>query len=332
MTNANNTDVNYKGVRIDAHTINKSGAIKQAIAQVNWQDLRGLTKLQVAYNLILPYPFLILSWWFASQSWYLMACAATYLFFAAAFRQAHDGYHHSLGVSKGVTKGILLLLSALLMTSLHSIRATHMAHHRDPLGDSDIEGSLAKGSWQQALLSGISYRVRIYQQGLQLSSASNRRLAWLEFAIIGLAILMTLILVVGFSSDYAVLAQVAAYHVATMILANASVGIIAVWGVHHDCDEETVARTERNRLVNILTFNLLYHAEHHLFPAVPSNHLPELAKRLDKLVPQLTQQRVVPTRYDWGQLRDKTVIEITTLYDRLVKADNNDCPLRRHLS
>nr|WP_284143859.1 fatty acid desaturase [Psychrobacter sp. WY6] len=26
---------------------------------------------------------------------------------------------------------------------------------------------------------------------------------------------------------------------------------------------------------------MLYHVEHHLFPAVPSNHLPELAKRLD---------------------------------------------------
>lgn len=273
-----------------------------------------------------------MSWWFASQSWYLAACGATYLFFAAAFRQAHDGYHHSLGVSKGVTKGILLLLSALLMTSLHSIRATHMAHHRNPLGENDIEGSLAKGTWQQALLSGLSYRVRIYQQGLQLSSANNRRLAWVEFALITMAILMTLILVVGFSTDYAMLAQVAAYHVATMILANASVGIIAVWGVHHDCDEETVARTERNRVVNMLTFNLLYHAEHHLFPAVPSNHLPELARRLDKVAPQLTRQRVVPTRYDIDQFRYKFISEVTTLYYRLIKQDKNDCPLRRHLS
>ncbi|WP_227516704.1 hypothetical protein [Psychrobacter sp. DAB_AL43B] len=125
---------------------NKNIAIKNAINVVQWQDLRQLTRGQIAYNIILPYPFLLLSWWFASQSWYVMACGASYLFFAAAFRQAHDGYHHSLGTGKRTTTGILLLLSVLLMTSLHSIRATHMAHHRDPLGDSDIEGSLAKVS------------------------------------------------------------------------------------------------------------------------------------------------------------------------------------------
>ncbi|MGO1375856.1 MAG: fatty acid desaturase, partial [Psychrobacter sp.] len=42
------------------------------------------------------------------------------------------------------------------------------------------------------------------------------------------------------------------------------------------------------------TFNLLYHIEHHLFPAVPTNHLPILAKRLDTSAPQWTQQPVIP--------------------------------------
>ena len=105
---------------------NKKPAIKKAVAAVEWQDLRQLTRGQIAYNVILPYPFLLLSWWFASHSWYVLACGTSYLFFAAAFRQAHDGYHHSLGTAKSTTTGILLLLSVLLMTSLHSIRATHM--------------------------------------------------------------------------------------------------------------------------------------------------------------------------------------------------------------
>ena len=79
--------------------------------------LRQLTSRQIGYNIILPYPFLLLSWWFASQSWYVLACGASYLFFAAAFRQAHDGYHHSLGAGRRLTTAILLLLSVLLMTS-----------------------------------------------------------------------------------------------------------------------------------------------------------------------------------------------------------------------
>lgn len=309
---------------------NKNTAIKNAINVVKWQDLRSLTRGQIAYNVILPYPFLLLSWWFASQSWYVLACGASYLFFAAAFRQAHDGYHHSLGTGKRTTTGILLLLSVLLITSLHSIRATHMEHHRNPLGDSDIEGSLAKVSWWQAMLGGVTYRLSIYRQGLRLSSRRNQRIAYLEFGLIALVIATALVLSVFPIAVPAIAmsAQVLMYHILTMMLANASVGIIAVWGVHHDCDE-TVARTERNLLVNFLTFNLLYHVEHHLFPAVPSNHLPQLAKRLDAEVPHLTEARVLPTmanvvdfiNHHWNKLKDK-----------YQNNNDSDCPIRKRFA
>ena len=309
---------------------NKNTAIKNAINAVKWQDLRSLTRGQIAYNVILPYPFLLLSWWFASQSWYVLACGASYLFFAAAFRQAHDGYHHSLGTGKRTTTGILLLLSVLLITSLHSIRATHMEHHRNPLGDSDIEGSLAKVSWWQAMLGGVTYRLSIYRQGLRLSSRRNQRIAYLEFGLIALVIATALVLSVFPIAVPAIAmsAQVLMYHILTMMLANASVGIIAVWGVHHDCDE-TVARTERNLLVNFLTFNLLYHVEHHLFPAVPSNHLPQLAKRLDAEVPHLTEARVLPTmanvmdfiNYRWNKLKEK-----------YQNNNDSDCPIRKRFA
>lgn len=71
------------------------------------------------------------------------------------------------------------------------------------------------------------------------------------------------------------------YHVLIMLMANMIVGIFAVWSVHHGCDEVVYARSERHSIINLLTFNLFYHIEHHLFPAVLINHLPELAKRLD---------------------------------------------------
>ena len=309
---------------------NKNTAIKNAINVVKWQDLRSLTRGQIAYNVILPYPFLLLSWWFASQSWYVLACGASYLFFAAAFRQAHDGYHHSLGTGKRTTTGILLLLSVLLITSLHSIRATHMEHHRNPLGDSDIEGSLAKVSWWQAMLGGVTYRLSIYRQGLRLSSRRNQRIAYLEFGLIALVIATALVLSVFPIAVPAIAmsAQVLMYHILTMMLANASVGIIAVWGVHHDCDE-TVARTERNLLVNFLTFNLLYHVEHHLFPAVPSNHLPQLAKRLDAEVPHLTEARVLPTMAN--------VVDFINHHWHKIKAkyqsnNDSDCPIRKRFA
>lgn len=293
--------------------------------------MRQLTRGQIAYNIILPYPFLLLSWWFASQSWYVLACGASYLFFASASRQAHDDYHHSLGTGKRTTTAILLLLSVLLMTSLHSIRATHMAHHRNPLGDSDIEGSLAKVSWWQAMLGGVMYRLDIYRQGLRLSSRRNQRIAWLEFSLIAVVIILALVLSIFPIAVPAIatLAQILIYHILTMMLANASVGIIAVWGVHHDCDE-TIARTERNPLVNLLTFNLLYHVEHHLFPAVPSNHLPQLAKRLDAAAPHLTKAHVLPTlatvmefiNNRWNKLKDQ--------YQN--NHDESNCPIRKRFA
>ena len=309
---------------------NKNTAIKNAINVVKWQDLRSLTRGQIAYNVILPYLFLLLSWWFASQSWYVLACGASYLFFAAAFRQAHDGYHHSLGTGKRTTTGILLLLSVLLITSLHSIRATHMEHHRNPLGDSDIEGSLAKVSWWQAMLGGVTYRLSIYRQGLRLSSRRNQRIAYLEFGLIALVIVTALVLSVFPIAVPAIAmsAQVLMYHILTMMLANASVGIIAVWGVHHDCDE-TVARTERNLLVNFLTFNLLYHVEHHLFPAVPSNHLPQLAKRLDAEVPHLTEAHVLPTMANVMDFINHHWHKIKAKYQ---SNNDSDCPIRKRFA
>ncbi len=47
------------------------------------------------------------------------------------------------------------------------------------------------------------------------------------------------------------------------------------------------ARTQRGRLGSVMTYNMFYHAEHHLFPQVPTRNLPALAARLDRVVPEL---------------------------------------------
>lgn len=84
------------------------------------------------------------------------------------------------------------------------------------------------------------------------------------------------------------------YHVVAMIVCNTLVGFFAVWTVHQGCEASGVfARTERRLWANFLTVNLLYHVEHHLYPAVPANHLPELARRLDTVAPEWTGVRVL---------------------------------------
>ncbi len=46
-------------------------------------------------------------------------------------------------------------------------------------------------------------------------------------------------------------------------------------------------------IIVVSAVNQLFHMEHHLFPTVPSNHLPQLAKRLDKVAPEMTKLRVL---------------------------------------
>ena len=41
-----------------------------------------------------------------------------------------------------------------------------------------------------------------------------------------------------------------------------------------------------------VTYNMFYHVEHHLFPSVPTCHLPELARRLDGAAPELQRKLV----------------------------------------
>jgi len=57
-----------------------------------------------------------------------------------------------------------------------------------------------------------------------------------------------------------------------------------VWSVHHDCEGNTSdydSRTLRSRWLSPLAYNMLFHLEHHNYPAIPTCHLPQLAERLD---------------------------------------------------
>ena len=254
-----------------------------SLASVEWQDLRQLSLSETVYNIFLSLPFLLLSWWSAWQGWWLLALVATFFFFTAALRQAHDCYHRTLGVSKVATELMLFLLSITMLCSTHAIRHTHLNHHRDPLGDSDVEGNWARLPWYQAILGGGLFSIAIQWFGLTHGSRRNRMLVGFDLLLIFAVI----------ATAFITMHPVLMYHVLVMILANTMVGFFAVWSVHHGCDDMVYARSERHLLINVLTFNLLYHIEHHLFPAVPTNHLPRLAKRLDSAAPQWTQQPVI---------------------------------------
>ncbi|WP_434352828.1 fatty acid desaturase [Psychrobacter sp. HD31] len=261
--------------------------MKTTKQQIIWKDLRKLNHLQIGFNLVSPYPFLILSLWFAHMSHFLFAIPCTFLFFTAGFRQAHDGFHNTLGIGKKSTELLLFLLSAVMLTSTHAIKQTHLQHHRTPLAKHDIEASFAHLAWYQAIFGGFKHWYDVQKAGYLLARSKNNKTlitVVLDYGLISIFLITALIYI----------PQAFFYHTLVMVLGNAMVGFIAGWCVHHDCDEEIIARTERNPLVNLLTFNLLYHMEHHLYPSVPTNNLPKLAMRLDRVCNKYANKPVVP--------------------------------------
>ena len=270
-----------------------------SLASIEWQDLRQLSLGETIYNILLSLPFLLLSWWSAWQGWWLIALVATFFFFTAALRQAHDCYHRTLGVGRLATELMLFFLSITMLCSTHAIRHTHLNHHRDPLGDSDVEGNWSRLPWYQAISGGGVFSMTIQWFGLTHGSRRNRILVAFDM------LLIFAVIAIAFITMHPILM----YHVLVMIVANTMVGFFAVWSVHHGCNDEVYARSERHPLINLLTFNLLYHIEHHLFPAVPTNHLPILAKRLDAVAPQWTQQPVIPFLSPATQYQKSSVIE-----------------------
>jgi fatty acid desaturase len=68
----------------------------------------------------------------------------------------------------------------------------------------------------------------------------------------------------------------------------------AVWTVHHGCERDRgpIARTIRGRVKALISYEMFFHVEHHLYPGVPTSRLPALARRLDAVAPELAARRV----------------------------------------
>ncbi|XXQ69131.1 fatty acid desaturase family protein [Neisseriaceae bacterium B1] len=252
---------------------------------IEWRDLLVLTPRQVLFNCLLSLPFLLCSWIFAQQGWYVLALIMSFFFFTCALRQAHDCYHHSIGLNKTAVHILLYLLSITMLCSTHAIRYTHLQHHRDPLGENDVEGNWARLPMSKAIALGGLFSIHIQWQGFWHGDKRTRRHSLIDMLLIN----SVFVLAATWQTPWLV------YHVLTMMVANMLVGFFAVWSVHHDCDDKAVfARTERQGWANFATVYLLYHMEHHLFARVPSNHLLELARRMDAIVPEWSRYRVLP--------------------------------------
>ena len=248
-----------------------------------WRDLVALRPREQMRELLLPVPWLLLGLFAAQHAFWVLALAGSFYFFLTGLRVVHDTFHDNLGLPGWVNDALLLVLSVLMLGSMHAVRVTHLQHHRECLGVDDVEGAAARRTAGGALLWGLVFPIQLHLAALR--RARPRQAGWIVVELALCAAWVAAVLGSGHS--------VLSYHVITMALGQTLTGFFAVWTVHHDCDRwQQIARTLRHRLKSAVSFDMFYHLEHHLYPRVPTCHLPVLAERLDRAIPELTRKRV----------------------------------------
>ena len=250
--------------------------LNDAVRSVEWHDLRAMSLAQTIRANFLSVPWLIVSLVLAHEEYYLAALPFSAIFFMAGLRQTHDGMHVKLGLPTALTHAIPVLFSMLMAIPLHAVRWIHLRHHANPLGNEDVEGMCARMPWWMAIVAGPYFSIRMIIVAIMRSGGWTRMMISVEVA----ATLLLLIVAVALGWT------TVQYQLFVMVLGNSLTGFVAVWMVHRECERDGLfARTQRSRLINFLTVNNFYHLEHHLFPAVASCNLPELARRLDRVLP-----------------------------------------------
>lgn len=250
--------------------------------KVQWKDLKELSIREMLIENNLTIPWFVLSITLAYYGYYIFALPFSAFFFLTALRQVHNGFHNSLGTNKFLTWFTLYSNSILMMASIHAVKFNHIRHHKYCLSEQDYEGKSARMSWYGAILYGPVHIFLIHRVTYQLGNKQYRRNMILEL----LSIAAFMFLVCWFQVHFLI------YHIIVMVIGEFMMAFFAVWTVHHHTEETPeLARTQRTGWKNKITFSMFYHLEHHLFPAVPTIKLPELAKRIDEVLPEIKKKQ-----------------------------------------
>lgn len=249
--------------------------------QVNCLHLIKLNFFEKLIENLLPLPWLAASLLLAYYELYLPAISFSAFFFLTALRQSHNAFHNSLGSGRFVNRLIIFTNSILMIVSISAVKFNHLRRHRNCLQKDDYEGRAASMSWYGSLLYGPVHTFLIHRVTFQKGSFRYKAAMLCELTAISVAVSTVLYLEIDFLI----------YHIMVMVPGEFMMPFFAVWAVHrHTHKNPEFALTQRNRFKNLITYNMFYHLEHHLFPSVPTIKLPALAREIDKTAPGLKKQ------------------------------------------
>lgn len=247
------------------------------VPRISWRDLAPMRRRDTLVELLHPLPWLAASLILAQAGWWPAAMACSFMLFLTGLRLNHEAIHGNLGLPRRADRLVLHGLSAIMLGSNHAVAFNHLRHHAAAMGPEDHEGHCGRLSLLGVLAYGPRYPLDMHRLAWRKGDPALRRRmlvdAALNLGVLGLA--------------FGPLAGTAlTCHVLAMLLAQCLTAFFAVWITHRGCAEDALgARTQRNRWINALTYNMFFHLEHHHYPRVPVSRLHRLAARLDAASP-----------------------------------------------
>lgn len=253
------------------------------------RDLLVTTPAQRRLALARPFLGLFAYALAAAAGWWWLTPVLVFLVFVAVVTVTHDVVHGSLGLNRLQTDWALFALGAVLLESGHAYRLTHNQHHRVFPGEDDPEGGPARMTFWGAVLCGPLFLPRLWWWAFRRSKKDAVQRRWL-LAEAAWAVVVSLAAVLLWPWTPAVLV-----YVALAVVGSWSYSLLTVHLPHRGYGETPLTQTHtlRGTIIPALFLELTYHLEHHLYPQVPSHHLPKLSQRLE---PYFQQAGVKPRR------------------------------------
>lgn len=250
-------------------------------------DLLQLTRWQVARTIAVPFVAFVAFWMFAGFGhWVLAVFSLVVLSFVTYGSTSHDLVHANLGLKPRVNDILLTVIEAISLRSGHAYQAVHLNHHARFPHEDDIEADASRMGLIRALLEGVVFQFRVYAWAIHHARGRRR---WIVAE--GLAVLA---IVVGavVALPYSVTPSV---YVGLMVAGSWIIPLVTSYLPHDSQATDVVHQTRlfRGGMIRILALDHLYHLEHHLFPAVPHQNWPRLARRLD---PWFSSAGIEPVR------------------------------------
>lgn len=227
---------------------------------------------------------------------------------AGFYAAVHDCWHQNLFASRAANRAVGVLFSAPLLKNFTVGKTSHFVHHRftrisgdnEPRFDFTSYRQYLGALWNPSLSRSLALSLRLLVGGsLPGLTDDARRSARLDAAAVLAWLVVAAALTTCSPQTMAEVYWGALAFFPTMV-------VVVALPEHHGCESGpevlvSTRSTVSNGLVRALIWNSNYHAEHHLYPSMPSSSLPAAHRLLRARLRNVAPGYVA---FHFGVLRD----------------------------